>query len=135
MAFFTVSFRVRYAETDQMGVAHHAAYPVWFELARSELARARGIPYGSWEERGYFLVVTELHCRFFRPAHYDQLITVGVRVAERKSRGFVFAYRVENQQGQLLAEGSTGHILVDKRTRRPVICPPDLAQLFQPNGG
>lgn len=132
MKTFSVTFRVRYAETDQMGVAHHAVYPVWFELARSELARARGIPYGSWEERGFFLVVTEVHCRYLRPARYDQLVTVEVRVESLKSRGVVFAYQVKDENGELLAEGSTHHVLVDRESRRPVAFPPDLAEALRP---
>lgn len=115
-----------------MGVAHHAVYPVWFELARSELARARGIPYGSWETRGFFLVVTEVRCRYHKPALYDQLLTVDVEVASLKSRAVVFAYRVKDEGGQLLAEGETHHVLVDRRSRRPVAFPPDLAAALKP---
>jgi len=126
--FFSVPVRVRYAETDQMGVVHHAVYPVWFELARSELARARGIPYASWEQRGYFLVVSALSCRFLRPAFYDQQVFVRVRVKARKSRGVVFQYRVENDAGELLAEGETYHVLVSKSTGKPAAFPEDLAK-------
>lgn len=132
MRIFAVSLRVRYAETDQMGVAHHAVYPVWFELARSELARARGVPYASWEDRGFFLVVTEVRCRFLKPAHYDQLVTVEVAVASLKSRGVVFSYQVKDESGQLLAEGETHHVLVSRENRKPVPFPPDLAASLQP---
>lgn len=115
-----------------MGVAHHAVYPVWFELARSELARARGVPYASWEERGYFLVVTEVRCRYLKPARYDQLVTVAVAVASLKSRGVVFSYEVKDERGELLAEGATHHVLISRQTGRPVAFPPDLAEALQP---
>jgi len=132
--FFSVPVRVRYAETDQMGVVHHAVYPVWFEVARSELARARGIPYASWEELGYFLVVTALSCRFLRPAHYDQQVVVQVRVKVRGSRGVVFEYRVVNDSGELLAEGETHHVLLRRLTGKPAPFPEDLAQALDRNG-
>lgn len=132
MKSFAVTLRVRYAETDQMGVAHHAVYPVWFELARSELARARGVPYASWEQRGFFLVVTEVRCRYLKPARYDQLITVEVAVASLKSRGVVFSYRVKDESGQLLAEGETHHVLVGQKDGRPTAFPADLAKALQP---
>ena len=134
MNFFSVPVRVRYAETDQMGVVHHAVYPVWFEVARSELARARGIPYASWEERGYFLVVTALSCRFLRPARYDQQVLVQVRVKARGSRGVVFEYRVVNDSGELLAEGETHHVLLRRLTGKPAPFPADLAQALDRNG-
>jgi acyl-CoA thioester hydrolase len=130
--FFSVPVRVRYAETDQMGVAHHAVYPVWFELARSELARWRGIPYASWEERGFYLMVTEVQYRCLKPARYDQLLTVKVRVGERRSRGVTFQYRVEDETGQLLAEGQTHHLLVSRETGKPTTFPPDLARCLEP---
>ncbi len=129
---FAVSLRVRYAETDQMGVAHHAVYPVWFEQARSELARARGVPYASWEERGYFLVVTEVRCRYLKPARYDQLVTVEVAVASLKSRAVVFSYHVRDERGELLAEGETHHVLVSRQGGRPQTFPPDLAEALRP---
>lgn len=132
MKSFAVTLRVRYAETDQMGVAHHAVYPVWFELARSELARACGVPYASWEEKGYYLVVTEVRCRYLKPARYDQLITVEVAVANLKSRGVVFSYRVKDERGQLLAEGETHHVLVSQKDGRPAVFPADLAAALKP---
>ncbi|MFN3413763.1 MAG: acyl-CoA thioesterase [Thermoanaerobaculum sp.] len=131
MKSFAVTLRVRYAETDQMGVAHHAVYPVWFELARSELARAQGVPYASWEQRGFFLVVTEVRCRYLKPARYDQLVTVDVAVASLKSRGVIFSYRVKDERGQLLAEGETHHVLVSQKDGRPTAFPSDLAQALQ----
>jgi acyl-CoA thioester hydrolase len=124
--FFPVRVRARYAETDQMGVVHHAVYPVWFEVARSALARALGVPYGEWERDGTFLVVAELRCRYRRPARYDEEVTVLVRVSEVASRRVVFSYRVERASGELLVEGETVHLTVDRATGRPTLLPAHL---------
>ncbi|MBI4914701.1 MAG: acyl-CoA thioesterase [Acidobacteria bacterium] len=123
---YPVRLRVRYAETDQMGVVHHAVYPVWFEAARSELARAVGLPYSDWERRGVWLMLSDLHCRYRRPARYDEDITVWVRVAEVASRRVTFAYRVTGPDGQVLAEGETRHLTVSSVTARPTVLPDEL---------
>jgi acyl-CoA thioester hydrolase len=118
-----VRLRARYAETDQMGVVHHAVYPVWFEVARTELARALGTPYTDWEAQGIYLMLSDLACRYRRAARYDEEITVWAWVAEAASRRVVFAYRVAGPDGTLLAEGTTRHLVVDRRTGRPTVLP------------
>jgi acyl-CoA thioester hydrolase len=115
--------RARYAETDQMGVVHHAVYPVWFEAARTELARALGTPYTEWEAQGIYLMLSDLACRYRRAARYDEEITVWAWVAEAASRRVVFAYRVVGPDGTLLAEGTTRHLVVDRQTGRPTVLP------------
>jgi acyl-CoA thioester hydrolase len=124
--FFAVPVRARYAETDQMGVVHHAVYPVWFEVARTALSHAVGVPYTDWERRGVFLMVGELTCRYRRPARYDEEVIVRVRVGEVASRRVVFEYRVEGPDGTLLAEGETRHLVVDRATGRPTVLPDEL---------
>lgn len=131
--FFPVQLRARYAETDQMGVVHHAVYPVWFETARTELARAVGLPYRAWEEQGVLLIVSELTCRYRLPARYDDEITVLVRVSEVASRGATFSYRVETSDGALLAEGTTRHLAVSRATGRPVVLPETLRAVLRRN--
>ena len=121
--FFPVRLRVRYAETDQMGVVHHSVYPVWFEAARSELSRAVGLPYSEWERQGTLLMLSDLSCRYRQPAVYDEEVTVGVRVAEVASRRVVFAYRVTRADGTVLAEGETRHLAVDRASGRPTLLP------------
>jgi acyl-CoA thioester hydrolase len=124
--FFPVRVRARYAETDQMGVVHHAVYPVWFEVARTALSHAVGVPYTDWERRGVFLMVGGLTCRYRHPARYDEEVTIWVRVAEVASRRVVFEYRVESADGTVLAEGETRHVVVDRTSGRPVVLPPEL---------
>jgi acyl-CoA thioester hydrolase len=124
--FFAVPVRARYAETDAMGVVHHAVYPVWFEVARTALSHAVGVPYIDWERRGVLLMVGELRCRYRRPARYDDQVTVWVRVGEVASRRVVFEYRVEGPDGAVLAEGETRHLVVDRVSGRPTVLPEEL---------
>ncbi|HVN75021.1 MAG TPA: thioesterase family protein [Thermoanaerobaculaceae bacterium] len=127
-AFFPVRVRARYAETDQMGVVHHSVYPVWFEVARTALSHAVGVPYLQWESRGILLMVGELTCRYRRPARYDDEVTVWVRVGEVASRRVVFEYRVEGPSGDVLVEGETRHVVVDRNTGRPTVLPAELRE-------
>jgi acyl-CoA thioester hydrolase len=124
--FFAVPVRARYAETDAMGVVHHAVYPVWFEVARTALSHAVGVPYIDWERRGVLLMVGELRCRYRRPARYDDQVVVWVRVGEVTSRRVVFEYRVEGPDGAVLAEGETRHLVVDRVSGRPTVLPEEL---------
>ncbi len=113
--------RVRYAETDQMGLAHHTAYLVWFEVGRSSLMRAHGASYGDFEREGFFLPVVECFARFVAPAKYDRLVKVRTWVEAFKSRSLTFGYEVvDEESGQLLATGYTKHLCTDRegRTRR-----------------
>ena len=71
-----IAIRVRYAETDRMGLLHHANYFVYFEMGRTELLRGMGLSYRDIEDAGYFLVIVEVGCKFKRPAHYDDLLTL-----------------------------------------------------------
>ncbi len=118
-----VRLRARYAETDQMGIVHHAVYPVWFEAARTELARALGTPYTEWEAQGIYLMLSDLSCRYRRAARFDDEVTVWAWVVEAASRRVVFGYRVEGPQRTVLAEGSTRHLVVDRATGRPTVLP------------
>lgn len=122
------TLRVRYAETDQMQVAHHAHYLVWFEAARTEFCRAHGIDYRAMEAAGYFLPIVEARCRYRAPARYDDEITVSISLLERTRRTLRMGYRV-TRGDTLLAEGETLQMLVD-RDRRPRSFPPDIAALF-----
>lgn len=109
-----------------MGVVHHSVYPVWFEAARTALSRAVGLPYREWETRGVLLMVSELTCRYRRPARYDEEVTIWVRVADVASRRVVFAYRVENARGDVLAEGESRHLAVERASGRPMLIPQQL---------
>ncbi len=124
--------RVRYAETDQMGVAHHANYPVWFELGRSDLMRARGLGYADIEARGYYLMLSGLEVQYRRAARYDELLWLHTGVAEARSRRVVFEYRLtrgDGETGELLATGRTQHVVTD-HAYRVVSLPADILGLL-----
>ena len=92
------TLRVRYAETDAMGVVYHANYLVWFEVGRGEYSRQMGADYRTWEERGLFLPVTEATCSYRAPARYGDLVVVSTWVEEARSRSVAFGYEVHMQQ-------------------------------------
>lgn len=124
--------RVRYAETDAMGIVHHATYPVWMELGRSDFLRGQGQSYSEWEARGVRLVVNEIRLRFRAPARYDELVQVRTWLREAGRRRLVFAYRIE-REGILLAEGESVHLVAGSDNRARVL-PDDLLALVQPHG-
>ncbi len=105
------AFRVRYAETDQMGMAYYANYLVWFEVMRGDFMRAVGVPYTRLESEGTLLPVIEATVRYRAPARYDDVVEVVARITELRSRRIAFAYRVE-RGGELLATGTTVHMPV-----------------------
>ncbi len=111
-------FRVRYHETDAMGVVHHAAYITWFEEGRSAFTRAIGYPYSQMAADGMDLAVVELAARYLRPARYDDEVVVSTCLRELRSRDLTFAYEVRRvADGALLASGSSRHISVDHSGR------------------
>jgi acyl-CoA thioester hydrolase len=112
--------RVRYSETDQMGIVYHAHYLVWFEIGRTDWCRAAGIPYSEMEKGGLFIPVTRVEASFRRRSRYDDPIRVVTRMAELSGRGCVFGYEIRNPEDLLLAEGSTHHVFTDPggRARR-----------------
>jgi acyl-CoA thioester hydrolase len=111
--------RVRYAETDQMGMVYHANYLVWFEIGRTEYCRARGFSYREMEESGSaYLVVAESYCRYKAPAYYDDELVVRTHVTELRRRSVRFGYEIiRAATGQIIAEGETGHVVTDREGR------------------
>ncbi len=114
MGSVEVDIRVRYAETDQMGVAYYANYLIWFEVGRTELCRNKGFRYKDLEELGYRLVVTEVYCKYRNSARYDEIVTVRTHLKEINKRRITFGYQIFRKEGEeLIAEGETRHICVD----------------------
>jgi acyl-CoA thioester hydrolase len=111
--------RVRYAETDKMGIVHHSNYPIWFEIGRSEYCRARGFSYLEMEEKeNALLVVAEIYCRYKSPATYEDEITVRTKCAEIRSRAIRFVYEIYRAEDDtVLAEAETLHVITDKNKR------------------
>jgi len=129
----TVRVRVRYAETDQMGVVYHANYLVWCEIGRTELMRQLGFAYADVERAGVRLAVAEASLRYGQAARYDDEIRVVTTIAAVQSRTITFAYTLYRDAGdgtQLLATASTKLIAIDERGA-PRRLPPELLQRFR----
>jgi acyl-CoA thioester hydrolase len=127
----TLTLRVRYAETDAMGVVHHASYIVWLEQGRTELLRACGTSYRAIEAAGYFVVLTELQARYLAPARYDDEVVVRTALASTRSRGLSFSYALSlAATGALLVTARSDHIFVARETGRPVRAPAELLALL-----
>jgi acyl-CoA thioester hydrolase len=111
--------RVRYAETDQMGVAYYSNYLVWFEIGRVELIRQLGFSYQEMEWDHYYLPVVEARCRYKTPALYDEALIIRTRLAKLRPSLILFGYDVIRQSdGELLAEGETSHIVVGPEKKK-----------------
>jgi acyl-CoA thioester hydrolase len=125
-------FRVRYAETDQMGVVYYANYLIWMEIGRVELVRARGFDYKELEQaEGLFLSVLDANCHYLYPARFDQEIIVQTEVVKSNSRTIEFAYQIRSAvPDRLLAEGSTRHIWLNRQWR-PVRLPDQYREVLR----
>ena len=123
--------RVRYKETDAMGIAHHANYFVWFELGRTDFCRQTGIPYSEIERRGYILVVTEIACRYRTPFRYDDEVRIRTSVGEIGSRVIKFTYELFAADEELRATGYSSHVWLDLKTRRPVRGDGEVVRVFR----
>lgn len=127
----TTPLRVRYAETDQMGVVYYANYLIWFEIGRTDFCREHGFAYREMEAKdGLYIMVAEARCRYKAPACYDDEIQVRTSLREVRKRVLVFAYEIYRQPGdELLAEGETIHVITD-REGHPRALPDSYRELF-----
>jgi acyl-CoA thioester hydrolase len=119
MDWHETEIRVRYAETDKMGIVHHSNYLIWFEAGRSDLCRARGFSYKEMEENDdALMVVAESYVRYKSPAFYEDLLLVRTQIAEIRSRSIRFIYEiVRGSDEALIAEGETLHLVTDSSKR------------------
>lgn len=115
--------KVRYAETDQMGVVHHGNYAQYLELARIEWLNELGISYKSMEAEGVMLPVYEMQFQFKKPAVFSDQLRIEVRLKELPNVKIEFEYFVYNQEEELLTTASTILVFMDAKTRRPIRCP------------
>ena len=129
--FASTIFRVRYAETDQMGVVYYANYFVWFEVGRVEFCRQHGFAYRDMErDDGLFIIVAEASCRYKSSARYDDEIEVRTSLKAMRRRVLTFSYEIlRKTDQQLLAEGETVHVIVDRQGRACAL-PEKYRQLF-----
>lgn len=120
----TISLRVRYGETDQMGVVYHGNYPAYFEVARVEFFRSIGLPYKELEDKGIILPVIDLQIKFIGSAYYDEVLVIKAILREiPQGVRLRFDYEIYNENEKLLTTGHTILAFVDSKTRKPIRCP------------
>jgi acyl-CoA thioester hydrolase len=124
MNFHEFKVRVRYAETDQMGVVYHGNYAMYFEMGRVEWLRNLGLSYSFMEANGVMLPVVSLTMNYKKPARYDDLLTVRTIFKKQESVKIEFDYEIMNEAGELLTTGNSVLVFVNMKTGRPVL-PPD----------
>ena len=106
---------VRYVETDKMGIVHHSVYPIWYELARTDLSKKVGFPYSKMEEVGLMTPLVELNCKYYSPAYYDDELTVTATVSKLTPARIVFYYEVfRKASDKPINTGYTVHAIVNK---------------------
>lgn len=128
---YDIELRVRYAETDQMGVVYHANYLIWCEMGRTDFIRRLGVPYADLERGGISLAVSELSARFHAAARYDDLIRVGTTLRDVRSRMIAFDYLISNAiTSQRLVSAHTTLVSLD-RAGRPIALPQELRERFR----
>jgi len=134
MKYFDYEYRVRYGDTDMMGISYYANYLIWFEAARTEYFRALGLPYTECEKQGIYLPVVEAQARYMGPSTYDDLLTIRTSVSEIRMSTIRFEYHVfKTGQEKRISQGYTVHVFVDG-SMKPVRSPQsvtDLVECFQ----
>ncbi len=120
MFVYDSKVRVRYIETDQMGIVHHANYAQYYELARTECFEAcSGMSYATMEAEGVMLPILELQSKYLKPAYYNQILTIKSIVKEQPSVRLHVEYEIYNEANELINTGKTTLVFVNKQTRRP----------------
>ncbi|MFD2561786.1 acyl-CoA thioesterase [Aquimarina rubra] len=125
------SLKVRYSETDQMGVVHHGNYAQYLELARIDWLSRLGVSYKSMEESGVMLPVFTIDFKFKKSAFFDDELTVKTLLKKIPTARIVFDYKIYNQNQDLLTIASTTLVFVDTKTRKPILCPTYLLEIIE----
>lgn len=118
MLVTTTTVIARYAETDQMGIVHHSVYPIWYEAARSDFCKKAGLPYSKMEKSGVLTPLVDLHCKYIRPAHYEEEIEIKTKISKLTPVKVEFSYEVFKKGETIpINTGTTLHALVGKDLR------------------
>ncbi|MCB7479651.1 acyl-CoA thioesterase [Christiangramia sediminis] len=115
--------KVRYAETDQMGVVHHGNYPQYLEIARIDWLESLGVSYKSMEEEGIMLPVFELNLKYHKPVTFNENLKIETRLREAPNVKIIFDYTIFNEEGEKVTSATSILVFMDAKTRRPVRCP------------
>jgi len=124
--------RVRYGETDQMGVVYYGNYALYYETGRVEALRSLGMTYRKMEESGVQMPVLEMHCRYLASALYDEQLTIRTIIREMPAARITFDFEVLNELAQLINRGMVSLAFINTSTNRPTRCPAKLAGLLKP---
>ena len=122
MKFFSIKIKVRYCETDQMGLVHHGSYINYFEEARISWISNLGFSYSEMEKSGIILPVSKLNVSYLRPAYFDDDLVVNVELAELPTSRLIFNYTIKNKD-EVVVKGTTVLAFLNKETKKPVRCP------------
>ena len=128
----TVQIRVRYAETDQMGMVYYGNYATYYEVARVEALRKVGFRYKTLEEEGIIMPVLENNSEFLKPAKYDELLSVKVMIKKMPAVKTIFTYEFSNENDELIHKGETKLVFLHNTTRKPCRPPESLTELLKP---
>jgi len=127
------TIRVRYGETDQMGVVYYGNYPLYYEVARTELLRAVGFSYKDLEDSGIIMPVIKLECNYIASAYYDEVLTIRTTVYQAPSVKIDFNYEIFNEKKELINTGNTTLVFLNKNTRKPTRAPLVLVKTIDNN--
>ena len=128
----STQFRVRYAETDQMGYVYYGNYAMYYEVGRVEALRQLGFVYRELEAQGVMMPVIESNFRYLKPARYDELLTVEVTIPKMPTAKIIFKYKVMNEAGELINSGETTLVFIEIASGKPKRIPGILKELFEP---
>ncbi len=128
-SYHVTTYRVRYSDTDKMGVVYHGGYLRLFEIGRTEYLRDKGLPYSELEQSGYMLPVLESHCEYLLPAHYDDLLQIRTVVEPLKGARLNISYEI-TRNGATLVRGWTRHTFVRADNFRPTRPPGNFLELL-----
>ena len=131
MKFFSIKIKVRYCETDQMGLVHHGSYVNYFEEARIAWIANLGFSYREMEKSGIILPVSKLNVNYLKPAYFDDNLVVNVEIAEMPTSRLIFNYTIKNKD-EVVVTGNTVLAFLDKKTKRPMRCPDYMLQKVTP---
>ena len=115
--------KVRYAETDQMGVVHHGNYPQYLEIARIDWLDSLGVSYKSMEEEGIMLPVFELNLKYHKPITFNENLKIETRLRETPNVKIIFDYNIFNEGGEKVTSATSILVFMDSKTRKPIRCP------------
>lgn len=132
MYTYETNIRVRYAETDQMGYVYYGNYAMYYEVARVESLRSLGFTYKALEDQGVMMPVLEYKSKFIRPARYDDLLTIKVKIEQKPASRMIFHYEVYNEENTLLNIGETTLVFVNKNNGKVCEMPEVMANILLP---